>query len=80
MSGHKVYEAIVNAVQQSRLKEPFDKEEFREACFGLGEGTYNAFLHKHRKGNPGGVSELFELVSPGRFKLIQPLRYDFEDE
>ena len=72
---HKVYSAIVKAVERGRLGEPFTKEGFRSSCPGFGHGTYNAFLHKHRKGNPGGQSELFEKVEPGRFKLLRPLRY-----
>jgi hypothetical protein len=57
------------------LKEPISKADFRGACPGFGEGTYQAFLHKHRKGNPGGVSELFELTTPGQFRLLRPFRY-----
>jgi hypothetical protein len=76
MADHRVYSAIVRAVKKGSLKEPFTKEDFRRTCPSLGEGTYNAFLHKHRKGNPGGVSELFELVSPGQFSLLRPFRYD----
>lgn len=75
MADHKVYKAIVQAVKNGRLKEPFSQEDFRRACPGFGEGTYHAFLHKHRKDNPGGASELFELTSPGKFRLIRPLRY-----
>jgi hypothetical protein len=63
---HKVYGAIVGAVRPGVLLEPFTKEDFRKACPGLGEGTYAAFLDKHRKGNPGGNSELFGRQSPGR--------------
>ncbi len=72
---HKVYSAIVEAVKSSRLSEPFSRKEFRRACPGLGEGTYQAFLDKHRRGNPGGNSELFEKVAPGRFRLIRPFKY-----
>ena len=76
MANHKVYTAIVHAVKSSQLKEPFGQDDFRRACPGLGEGTYQAFLHKHRRGNPGGVSELFEIVTPGKFCLLRPFRYD----
>lgn len=75
MAQHAVYSAIVDAVKSGQLVEPFNKQEFRSARPGFGEGTYNAFLYKHRKGNPGGNSELFELVSKGRFRLIRPFRY-----
>jgi hypothetical protein len=75
VSNHKVYRAILQAVQSGRLAEPFSNEDFRQACPGLWAGTYQAFLHKHRRGNPGGASELFELVSPGRFRLLRPVKY-----
>ena len=45
---------------------------------GLVGGTYNAFLYKHRVGNPGGQSELFERTSPGQFKLVRPLKYGLD--
>jgi len=72
---HKVYGSIVSAVRSGTLQEPFSNSDFRAACPGLGEGTYNAFLAKHAAGNPGGVSELFERVAPGRFVCLRPFRY-----
>lgn len=75
MAGHQVYPAVVSAVRSGALVEPFGPQDFRRACPGFGEGTYNAFLHKHRLGNPGGASELFELVSPGKFKRLRAIRY-----
>jgi hypothetical protein len=75
MARQKVYSAIVNAVKADRLVEPFGRKEFRSACPGLGDGTYQAFLDKHRRGNPGGNSELFEKVAPGKFRLIRPVKY-----
>lgn len=71
---HKVYEAIVRAIRAGRLTEPFSKEELRAECPNLGQGTYNAFLWKHQTGN-GKTSELFELVSPWRFRCIRPFLY-----
>jgi hypothetical protein len=76
MANHKVYSAIVQAVKGGQLKEPFGQDDFRRTCPNLGEGTYKAFLHKHRKGNPGGASELFEMVASGKFCLLRPFRYD----
>jgi hypothetical protein len=73
---HKIYHSIVDAIRSGRLKEPFTTQDFKSECPGFGKGTYNAFLHKHRVGNPGGNSELFELVSPGFFKCIRPFKYD----
>jgi hypothetical protein len=74
MARHRVYRAIVNAVQSGGLAEPFGPDDFRRACPGFGAGTYKAFLHKHRRGNPGGNSELFERVAPGKFRLLRPVR------
>ena len=71
---HEVYGAIVKAIKADRLREPFSKEDFRSSCPGFGEGTYNAFLWKHRSGN-GNTSELFELVAPGCFRCLKPFRY-----
>ncbi len=76
MANHKVYSAMVQAVKNEKLKEPFTQEDFRRACSGLGEGTYQAFLYKHRKDNPGGQSELFEMVGTGKFRLLRPFRYE----
>ena len=74
MSSHRVYGAIVGAVKEGKLKEPFGNSEFRVSCPGFAEGTYNAFLYKHQRGN-NITTELFEKVSPGRFKLIRPYRF-----
>lgn len=71
---HKVYGAIVAAVRSGMLPEPFSKMDFRNACRGLGNGTYNAFLDKHSQGNPGGNSELFKRTGPGRFICLRPFR------
>ena len=71
----KVYKSIKDAVQNGKLKEPFTKHDFRNACPGLGEGTYNAFLWKHRSKNPGNNSELFKKVSSGKFRLIEKGRF-----
>lgn len=75
MAEHRIYASIVAAVRAGTLREPFSNDDFRRACPGFGEGTYNAFLHKHRLDNPGGNSEPFELVDPGRFRLLRPIRY-----
>jgi len=75
MSKHMVYSTIITAVKNGRLKEPFSINNLKSKCNTLAEGTCNVFLYKHRKGNPGGNSELFEMVSKGKFKLIRPIRY-----
>ena len=71
-----VYAAIINAVKNGTLNEPFTKEDFEQACPGFGRGTYNAFLWKHQVGNRGRQSELFVKVSPGKYKLVRPIKYD----
>ena len=77
MRRHRIYSAIVTSVKSGDLKEPFGSNEFKKACPGFAEGTYKVFLNKHRKGNPGGNSELFIRVSPGKFRLAKPNLYDF---
>lgn len=74
---HKVYKAIINAIKAGALTEPFTKQDFQMCRPGLGHGTYNAFLPKHTKGNPGGNSELFERVRPGHFRCLRPFKYGF---
>lgn len=76
MSSHRVYTCIVIAVKNGNLKEPFTKNDFRSACPNFAHGTYNVFLKKHRAGNPGGDTELFEEISPGKFELVRPFKYD----
>lgn len=63
------------AIGAGWLREPFSNEDFKNACPGLGAGTYKAFLHKHAVGNPGHASELFMRVSPGHFKCVRPFKY-----
>lgn len=75
MANHKVYRAIVQAVESGKLQEPFGISEFQASCPEFGHGTYQAFLYKHRRGNPGGNSELFEQVAPGKFILMRPFKY-----
>jgi len=74
---HRVYRDIVTAVRSGRLIEPFSVNDFRNACPGWAEGTYNAFLYKHRKGNYGKASELFEQVGINSFQCIRPFKYGF---
>ncbi|MFC1548546.1 hypothetical protein ACFL5E_01150 [Candidatus Omnitrophota bacterium] len=74
MAGKKVYRAIVEVVEKGALKEPFTEDQFREACPGFGDGTYYAYLYKHRSGNPGGNDEFFKQVSSRTFKLLRPIK------
>jgi hypothetical protein len=78
MDGHAVYSRIVYKIKNGTLKEPFTVADFQNACPGLGRGTYKAFLYKHRIGNPGNNTELFEWVGAGKFKVIRPFKLDPE--
>ena len=72
---HKVYMKIIDAINSGKLIEPFSNQDFREACPGLGDGTYNAFLYKHKLGNKKNNSELVEQIGVNKFRLIRPFRY-----
>jgi len=72
---HKFYRDIVQAVRAGKLKEPFTISDLRAACPGWAYNTYSTFPNKHRVGNPGGNSELFIRVAPGKFKLVRPIKY-----
>lgn len=75
---HKLYGCIVRAFKSGNLNEPFRAGDLRKACPGFAEGTCGTFLPKHRVGNPGGDSELFERVSRGRYKLVRPYKYGID--
>ena len=79
MAKHKVYASIVESIKNGSLQEPFTKEDFKRACPGFGKGTYNAFLWKHRVGNPNKNTELFIKVSPGKFKLVRPFQFGLDE-
>jgi hypothetical protein len=72
MTHHDVYTALVNAVTEGTLKEPFSAADFRHACPGFGDGTYRAFLWKH-SGSGRNDTRLLEKVSAGKFRLVRPL-------
>ena len=59
------------AIESGRLKEPFSNEDFRAACPGFGKDTYNAFLWKHKGGNPGGQTEWFVQIGQNSFRKIR---------
>jgi hypothetical protein len=66
MTAHRVYKEMVAAVQCGRLAEPFSAADVGRACPGIAETTAGTFLPKHRRGNPGGNTELFECVRRGQ--------------
>lgn len=67
----RIVGSIRSATREGRLCEPFSNEDFQKVCPGFGNGTYNAFLWKHSRGNPGGQTEFFEKVAANRFCLIR---------
>lgn len=75
MANHRIYRTIVQAVKDKKLGEPFSANDVMKACRNLKPTTCMTFLNKHRKSNPSQTSELFVRVSPGKFKLIRPIRY-----
>ena len=56
--------------------EPFSIKDFRIACPGFGNGTYRAFLYKHKLGNNGNMTELFEQIGVNRFVVLRPYKYN----
>lgn len=74
MANHQVYKSIVMAIRRGSLTEPFGVSDFRKCCPGFAEGTYKAFLYKHKLGN-GATSELFEHIGKGLFRLLRPIKY-----
>jgi hypothetical protein len=58
------------AVLEGCLSEPFGAKDVKNAVPGYADKTYPVFLPKHRKGNPGGNTELFVRVSPGLYRLL----------
>ena len=65
---------IYAAARDGRLKEPFGPDDVRLACPGRAPNSYTTFLAKHRVGNPGKNTELFERVSQGRYRTLPRLR------
>jgi len=61
---------IYTAVRGGRLREPFGPDDVRFACPGQAPMTYGVFLSKHRVGNPGENTELFERVARGRYRVL----------
>ena len=74
---HRVYSTIVEAVKSGKLREPFTSNDLIRVCGKqIKEGTCKTFPRKHRIENPAGNTELFEMVSKGKFKIIRPYKYD----
>lgn len=61
---------IYAAVRAGELSEPFTVPMVREAVPGWAKHTYSVFLPKHRIGNPGGMTELFERTQRAHYRTI----------
>jgi hypothetical protein len=59
---------IKKAVDSGKLTPPFSAADVRQACPDYAPTTYSNFLPKHRKGNPGGYTEHFRRLAPGRYR------------
>jgi hypothetical protein len=70
MGQGKLIHAIRAAVRDERLRQPFRAEDVKCACPGFCDKTYPVFLPKHRRGNPGCNTELFDRVDQGLYRLL----------
>ncbi|MHB8544413.1 MAG: hypothetical protein ACYC9S_10505 [Leptospirales bacterium] len=71
---HEVYMAIITAVREERIQEPFTAANVRRGCPEINPTTPGTFLPKHAEGNPRRNSELFEKVARGLFRLLRPIK------
>ena len=65
----RLIQEIRAAVRAGRLKAPFSPKDIKRAGVRCADKTPASFLAKHCVGNPGGNTELFIKVAPGRYKL-----------
>jgi hypothetical protein len=72
---HETYKEIIRLVKSKKLKEPFYPKDIVKAAPKINSGTSRTFPIRHRKGNPGGNSELFVQLKNGGYKLIKPYKY-----
>ena len=69
-SMRRLAKEIYAARKEGRLPAVFSSKNVSSVCPGWSKRTYAVFLPKHRAGNPGGDSELFERVAPGLYRLL----------
>ena len=74
MMPHVTYGAILDAIDDGRLKEPFRSGDIIKACPNLNPITCRTFPSKHVEGN-GKASELFVRMSRGLHILKLPRKY-----
>jgi hypothetical protein len=70
-TGSRFVSAVQIAVVVGRLPERFRVKDVRQTCPGWADRTYNTFLAKHRRGNPGGYTEHFERHTDGTYSLLK---------
>lgn len=59
------------AVARGDLPQSFRPDDVRRACPGWANHTYDVFLPKHRRGNPGAYTEYFLQNPDGSYTLIR---------
>lgn len=64
-------EAIREARRDNFLPECFTPDDVRVLCPGWAPQTYETFLPKHRRKNPGGYTVYFERNEDGTYSLIR---------
>ncbi len=63
-------EQIHDAVKSGTLPSKFSAKDVRKKIKGFADSTYDTFLPKHRKGNPGNYNEYFKRISSGMYSVI----------
>ena len=63
-------EDVRRAQRQGRLGTRFRSSDLRRACPGWAPHTYEVFLPKHRRGNPGGYTAYFARNRDGTYSLL----------
>jgi len=73
----KVYCCIKNAIENGKLREPFNLDDVRSICKNkFEESTYSTFLNKHKVGNKE-TTELFNKDEENKtYTLLKPFVYD----
>ncbi len=65
-----LYEQIRDAVKSGTLLSKFCAKDVKGKIKGFADSTYNTFLPKHRRGNPGNYNEYFKRISSGIYSII----------
>lgn len=68
MAESSFYKAILGALEEGKMCEPFTCDDVEKACPGLKGGLSRGFLDAHAIGNQEGNPELFEELEAGKFR------------